>query len=157
MTPDDGSGMFIGQKGGLCKGHSRRLRSDWFRPNKVLTGEDWPNSEYGEKGSRKNKHYRKLNDSDTTKRGESSMRYRIMVFPRGSEDFMLRHSDSSFATIAGTRGMSTLKEFLWNFDDFLCLSRPGVEASQNIVFNSVFPYVLTEKNRSFNFAKILIF
>ena len=54
-------------------------------------------------------------------------------------------------------GETTLKEFLWNFDDFLCLSRPGVEASQYIVFNSVSPYVLTDKNRSFNFAKILIF
>ena len=57
----------------------------------------------------------------------------------------------------GAGGEATLKEFLWDFDDFLCLSRPGVEASQNIVFNSAFPYVLTEKNRSFNFAKILIF
>ena len=54
-------------------------------------------------------------------------------------------------------GPRALKEFLWNFDDFLCLSRLGVEASQNIVFNSAFHYVLTEKNRSFKFAKILIF
>ena len=35
-------------------------------------------------------------------------------------------------------GRNTLKENLWNFDDFLCLSRPGVEASQNIVFIIVF-------------------
>ena len=52
----------------------------------------------------------------------------------------------------------TLKEFLWNFDDFKCLSRPGIEASQNFVFISLsYVLLLTEKIRSFNFAKILIF
>ena len=42
-----------------------------------------------------------------------------------------------------------------NFDDSIGRSRQSVEAAQNIVFISVFSYALTEKNRSFNFAKMI--